>query len=167
MTTHVQEAAAGVAAAIERFSTPESAQMTLTVGVELTEGFKMDVDIRKHRITVDEPKGIGGTDQGPNPVELVLAALTTCQAITYRVWAIQLGIALDSVQVEADGDIDLRGFFGVDDSIRPGFSAVRLRVKLDGPESAERYQQLADAVDSHCPVLDFTGSAIPLERSLV
>ncbi len=166
MTTHVQDAHARVFAAMERFSTAESAQMTLTVGAELTEGFKMDVDIRKHRITVDEPKGIGGTDQGPNPVELALAALATCQAITYRLWAIKLGVALDAVNVEADGDIDLRGFFGIDDTIRAGFSAVRLRVKLDGPESAERYQELADAVDSHCPVLDFTGSAIPVERSL-
>lgn len=167
MTTQIQEAQAGVNALIERFSTPEAAQVTFSVGAELTEGLRMDVDIRKHRITVDEPKALGGTDEGPNPVELVLAALTTCQAITYRVWAMKLGIALDSVHVEADGDIDLRGFFGVDDSVRPGYSAVRLRVKLDGPESAERYAELADAVDGHCPVLDFTGNPVPLERTLV
>jgi uncharacterized OsmC-like protein len=141
--------------------------MTFTVGARLTEGLKMDVDIRKHRITVDEPTALGGTDEGPNPVELVLAALTTCQAITYRVWAMKLGIALKSVNVEADGDIDLRGFFGVDDTVRPGYSAVRLRVKLDGPESPERYQELADAVDGHCPVFDFTGTAVPVERTIV
>ena len=167
MTTQVQEAQAGVNAIIERFSTPEAAQMTFTVGAELIDGLRMDIDIRKHRITVDEPRGLGGTDEGPNPVELVLASLATCQAITYRVWAMKLGVALDSVNVEADGDIDLRGFFGVDDSVRPGFSAVRLRVRLDGPESTARYQELADAVDGHCPVLDFTGSAIPVERTIV
>lgn len=167
MTTQVQEAQAGVNALIQRFSTPETAQMTFTVGAELTESLKMDVDIRQHRITVDEPTALGGTDEGPNPVELVLAALTTCQAITYRVWAMKLGIALESVNVEADGDIDLRGFFGVDDTVRPGYSAVRLRVKLDGPESPERYQELADAVDGHCPVLDFTGTAVPVERTIV
>ena len=88
----------------ERFSNPELAHRTLTVGVELAAGLKVDVDIRKHRLTVDEPKGLGGTDEGPSPVELVLAALTTCQAITYRVWAMKLGIALDAVAVEADGD---------------------------------------------------------------
>ncbi len=167
MPTQLQEAQAGVNAIIERFSTPEAAQMTFTVGAALTEGLRMDVDIRQHRITVDEPKGLGGTDTGPNPVELVLASLTTCQAITYRVWAMKLGIALESVNVEADGDIDLRGFFGVDDTVRPGFSAVRLRVKLDGPESPERYRELAHAVDEHCPVLDFTGTAVPIERTIV
>ena len=167
MTTQVQEAQAGINALIERFSTPETAQMTFTVGAELTEGLKMDLDIRKHRITVDEPTALGGTDQGPNPVELVLAALTTCQAITYRVWAMKLGIALESVHVEAEGDIDLRGFFGVDDTVRPGYTAVRLRVKLDGPESPERYQELADTVDGHCPVFDFAGTAVPVERTIV
>jgi uncharacterized OsmC-like protein len=167
MTTQVQEAQAGVNALIERFSTSDTAQMTFTVGAELTEGLKMDVDIRKHRITVDEPKGLGGTDEGPNPVELMLAAITTCQAITYRVWAMKLGIALDSVNVEADGDIDLRGFFGVDDEIRPGYSAVRLRVKMEGPESAERYAELAEAVDGHCPVLDMTGNTVPVTRTLI
>ena len=167
MTTQLQEAQAGVNAIIDRFSTPEAAQITFTVGVELAEGYKMDVDIRKHRITVDEPKGFGGTDEGPNPVELVLAALTTCQAITYRLWAIKLGIELASVSVEADGDIDLRGLLGIDDSIRSGYSAVRLRVKLDGPESPERYRELADVVDGHCPVLDFANFAIPVERTIV
>jgi hypothetical protein len=40
-----------------------------------------------------------------------------CQAITYRVWAAQFSIKLDKVEISIDGDIDLRGFFGVDDRI--------------------------------------------------
>jgi putative redox protein len=43
--------------------------------------------IRQHAVGIDEPTGIGGTDSGPNPVELVLAALGGCKAITYRFWA--------------------------------------------------------------------------------
>jgi uncharacterized OsmC-like protein len=167
MNAQLQEAKAGIDALVHRFSSPESSQMTFTVGAELSAGLRMDVDIRNHRITVDEPKALGGTDEGPNPVELMLAALTTCQAITYRVWAAKLGIALDSVNVEADGSIDLRGFFGVDDEVRPGYSAIKLRVQLHGPESAERYQQLADTVDRHCPVYDIAGAPVPISRALV
>lgn len=154
-------------ALVERFSDPEAAQVTLRVRAGLTDGLRMNVDIRKHRLTVDEPKAFGGTDEGPNPIELVLAALTTCQAITYRVWADKLGIALDAVDVQAEGDIDLRGFLGIGDGIRAGYSAVRLTVTLDGPESSARYRELAEAVDGHCPVLDFAGNAIPVERTLI
>jgi uncharacterized OsmC-like protein len=152
----------------DRFATDEKALRTLTVGVVLGTGLRVDVDIRKHRITVDEPKGIGGTDEGPSPVELLLASLTACQAITYRVWAMKLGIALDTVAVEADGDMDLRGFLGGGgDGIPAGFSALRLRVRLDGPDSPARYRELADAVDRHCPVLDFAETRVPVERRLV
>jgi hypothetical protein len=53
------------------------------------------------------------TDTGPNPVEAVLAALATCQEITYRAYATTLGIPLESVSVTLEGSLDLRGFFAV------------------------------------------------------
>ena len=66
----------------------------------------------------------------------------------------------------AEGDLDVRGFFGFDESVRPGFTAVRLKVTPIGPESAARYQQFADAVDAHCPVLDLFSHATPVERTI-
>jgi uncharacterized OsmC-like protein len=88
-------------------------------------------------------------------------------AITYRVWAAQLGIKLDKVEIGIDGDIDLRGFFGIDDRIRAGFNAVRINVSLSGPKHATRYEELAAAVDAHCPVLDLFRNPVPVERKLV
>lgn len=82
-----------------------------------------------------------------------LASLGSCPAITYQFWAEQLGIGFDTLSVRVEGDLDIRGFFGFDDSVRPGFSAVPLEVTVTGPESPERYQDLVAAVDQHCPVL--------------
>src|SRR6201982_3611666 len=70
-----------------------------------------------HKFTVDEPETLGGANAAANPVEYALAALGSCQAITYRVWAAQLGVKLDKVDIGIDGDIDLRGFLGIDDHI--------------------------------------------------
>jgi uncharacterized OsmC-like protein len=120
-----------------------------------------------HAFAVDEPETLGGTNVAANPVEYALASLGSCQAITYQVWAAHLGIRLDKVKIDIDGDIDLRGFFGIDDSVRPGFDAVRIRVSLSGPESAARYQELAAAVDAHCPVLDLFRNPVPVQRELV
>src|SRR3954471_8503904 len=109
---------------------------------------------REHTIEVDEPGVLAGGDAHANPVEYALASLASCQAITYRFWAAKLGIQLDGLEVAAEGDLDLQGFFGLDATTRPGFTGIRLEVTPLGPESAERYRELADAVDAHCPVLD-------------
>jgi uncharacterized OsmC-like protein len=99
-------------------------------------------------------------------VELALASLGSCQAITYRFWAAKLGIQLDGLEVSAEGDLDLHGFFGLDDQRRAGFSQVRLDITPIGPEPAERYRELADAVDAHCPVLDLFVNPTVVERRL-
>ena len=69
--------------------------------------------------------------------------------------------------VEAEGSIDLLGFFGIDDHVRPGYDGVQLKVSLSGPESPEHYHELADAVDAHCPVLDNLRNPVPVSRTLV
>jgi uncharacterized OsmC-like protein len=128
-----------------------------------------EVDIRTgaHSFKVDEPPALGGADVAANPVQYALASLGSCQAITYRIWATHLGIELDSVTVRVEGDLDLRGFFGTDDSVRPGFTAVRVEVAVTGPETEARYAELAAAVDEHCPVLDLFKNPVPVTRAIV
>ena len=104
---------------------------------------------------------------GTSNVNMVIVGDSADAAITYRVWAAQLGIKLDKVEIGIDRDIDLRGFFGIDDRIRAGFNAVRINVSLSGPEHATRYEELAAAVDAHCPVLDLFRNPVPVERKLV
>ena len=79
---------------------PESAVMTFESDSRLQDGLRSEAAMRDHRLVVDEPQALGGTDAGPNPVELILAALGTCQEITYRAYATALGIPLDSVAVK-------------------------------------------------------------------
>jgi uncharacterized OsmC-like protein len=146
---------------------PARAAITMTVGSDCPEAFRCETPIRKHPLVIDEPKRLGGSDEGPSPVELALAALASCQAITYRVWAHRMGIALERVHVEASGDIDLRGFFGTEEGVRSGYGALRVRVVCEGPEPAERYRELAEAVDRHCPLLDMYTTPVPVERVLV
>ena len=120
---------------------------------------------RDHAIEVDEPEVLAGADAHANPVEYALASLASCQAITYRFWAAKLGIQLDGIEVAAEGDLDLHGFFGLDGT-RPGFTGIRLDVTPLGPEPPERYRELADAVDAHCPVLDLFANPTAVERRL-
>ena len=147
---------------------PRQAQATFEAHHTLVGPCEVTVKVGSgHEFRVDEPEALGGANVAANPVEYALAALGSCQAITYRVWAAQLGLRLDKVEIGIDGDIDLRGFFGVDDRIRAGFNAVRIRVSLAGPEDPARYVELAAAVDAHCPVLDLFRNPVPVERTLL
>jgi len=141
-------------------------RLTLGTTGAIHEGVRCTAGVRQHELVVDEPAGLGGTDTGPNPVELVLAALGTCQAITYRIWAALMDIKLDDVRFETEGDLDIAGLLGLREGVRPGFGAIRHRVVLIGPETEERYRELMAAVDEHCPVLDIVANPTPVERTL-
>jgi len=145
---------------------PANAHATFAASGSLTGPTEVSLHARGHSITVDEPAALGGEDRGANPVEHALIALASCQAVTYRFWAAQLGIELEGLDIDAEGDLDVRGFFGFDPHTRPGFTSVRLTVTAIGPESEDRYRQLADAVDAHCPVLDLFSHPTPVQRTL-
>lgn len=119
-----------------------------------------------HRIVVDEPAALAGDDVAASPVEYALAALISCQVVVYRLYAQALGITLLDVAIEAEGDLDARRLFGIDETVRAGFSEVRLVVTLTGPESAERYDYLREVVDAHCPVLDLFQNPTPVSVSV-
>ncbi|MGV9818084.1 OsmC family protein [Nocardia xishanensis] len=125
------------------------------------------IALGQYTIRVDEPPALGGAGAAPNPVEVYLASLIACQVVTYRFWAQRLDITVDDIAVAAEGDLDVRGFFGLDDTVRPGFQAVRVTVRITGPETAERYAELQRTVDAHCPVLDLSTAATPVETTLV
>ena len=145
---------------------PANGQFSFTVEGGLTGPTEVRLRARGHEITVDEPPVLGGSDRGANPVEHALIALASCQAISYSFWAAKLGIELEGIDVVTEGDLDLRGFLGLDDRVRAGFTGVRIKVTPVGPESPERYQELADAVDAHCPVLDLFSHETPVERTI-
>ncbi len=62
--------------------TPDSARVSFQSSSRLQSGFRSEVSIRQHALVVDEPTALGGSDSGPNPIEMLLAALGACQEIT-------------------------------------------------------------------------------------
>lgn len=123
---------------------------------------EMDIRTGEHTFKVDEPVTLGGTDVGPSPFQYALGALASCLGITYCYWGAQLGISFDKLTVRVEGDADIRGFLGFEDTVRPGFSAVRASVSVTGPESDERYAELAAAAERHCPMLDVFRNPVPV-----
>ena len=92
----------------------------------------------------DEPAILAGNDAGANPVEHLLHALASCLTTSMVAHAAVRGIAIDELESELEGDIDLNGFLGLNDDIPKGYTEIRAKfcVKAD-PKDVERIKRLA------------------------
>jgi hypothetical protein len=123
-----------ISAADRKFrSDAARAQATFTSTSRLGTGFRSEVRLREHSLTVDEPHGIGGSDAGPTPIELVLAALGTCQEITYRAFATALG---NNAKASTLGSL-----FGFVTQLGPG-EASTITIGLDNATQQEERCQM-------------------------
>ncbi|MBS0237990.1 MAG: OsmC family protein [Proteobacteria bacterium] len=134
---------------------PGAAKVVFRASTELGEGMHCTSKIREFpAMSIDEPPELGGMDRGPNPVEVVLAALGTCQEIVYRAYGAVMGIPLESVKCDVRGHLDLRGLFAMDPSVRAGFQKIMFETKIRSSASPEAMAKLVQVVETHCPVLN-------------
>ena len=64
--------------------------------------FTHDVDVRSHRMVVDEPRNEGGEDDGPSPQEMLAVSLASCTAVTMEMYAKHKGWDVGTIEVECD-----------------------------------------------------------------
>jgi uncharacterized OsmC-like protein len=92
----------------------------------------------------DEPPALGGTDEGANPVEHLLNALAACVTTTIVAHAAVRGIEIEHLESQIEGDIDLRGFLGLDEKVPKGFQNIRVRFKVKtDPKNIDKLNELA------------------------
>jgi uncharacterized OsmC-like protein len=119
------------------------------------------------RICVDEPLELCGTNQHPNPQETLFAALNACMMVGYVALCALEGIELDELRIETEGDIDLRGFLGLDPTVRPGYEQIRYTVCIKGNGTPEQFGRIHQAVMATSPNYFNLANAIPLRSRLV
>lgn len=128
-------------------------------------GLQVNSTIRKHNLRIDEPKELGGTDQGPNPVEIVLAALGACQQIVIKFYAEKLGVQIDSVDTHAKGDLDTGGFLGTS-KVRPGFQNITAVTNIKASGDPKQVAELLRIAEERCPVLDILRNGVPVKATI-
>jgi len=106
---------------------------------------------RRFRFVSDEPPELFGIDTGPNPQEYLLGALGACMMTGFVANAALRGIRLDSLEIEIDGRLDLRGFLAIDPSVAPGYETLRYRIHVRGDASREQFAELHEAVRATSP----------------
>src|SRR3990170_2525264 len=145
---------------------PSIGQGTATTTVRVRSGVTCDIQDGPWKLVADEMPGDGGAGLGPDPGVLGRAALGSCLAIGYVMWSAYLGIPLDSVEVDVEADYDASGMFGVDDSVPPGWGALRYTARISSPAGEERVRELVEYADRHSSLLDGFRRAVPVSGRL-
>src|ERR687887_939137 len=116
---------------------PEKAQITLTArGSDADGPITCSVDIGRMLYEAQAHPGVGGPGTGACSGDLLLGALAACAQLTCQMVATAMGLDVRSIEVVADGDLDLRGTLGLDREVGAGFHAIRVRFELDAPNAS-------------------------------
>ncbi|HLC30954.1 MAG TPA: OsmC family protein [Dehalococcoidia bacterium] len=105
------------------------------------------------KIVGDHPQELLGTNRGPTSVELLLAALGHCLASGWATYGAPMGIPIERLRVEVEGDIDLQGMLALPEpgAVPPGFQEIRATYYVKSPAEREQLEQLAKVSEDLSP----------------
>ncbi|NIJ19529.1 putative OsmC-like protein [Sphingomonas naasensis] len=106
---------------------------------------------RDFEVRADEPEQLLGQNQAPNPQELLMSAANACMTVGYVAGAAMHGITLDKLEIETSGQLDLRGFLGLDPSVPPGYDQIDYVVRIAGNGTREQFEEIHRAVMATSP----------------
>ncbi|RQG93341.1 OsmC family protein [Natrarchaeobius chitinivorans] len=133
------------------------------VSAESESETKTVVEARDFEYVVDEPPSLGGTDDGPNPVEYLLGGWAGCLNVVVHTVADERGIDIDGVDIDVEGDLDPRKLLQDADGVRAGFQDLRVTIELESNADEDELDALTAAVEERCPVGDNIGNSTPTD----
>lgn len=122
--------------------------------VENVSGLKVSCKSRDFEFILDEPKNLGGTDTGMNPVEALLNSLGACKVIVAKSFARLHKIKLKSIRIELEGELDPDGFMGKNPNAKIGFSKITTNFFIEADNTDEEIANFVDFINRTCPVAD-------------
>lgn len=137
-----------------------------TITADLVEGFRVEINNGRHQWTADEPVDLGGSDEGPNPYELLLGALAACTNITVAMYARRKEWALDSISVRYEFDrVHADDCESCDDDATGFIERVSSEIFVEGDFTDEQRERLLQ-VAQRCPVHKTLDRGVHFEESI-
>lgn len=112
--------------------------------------------------TNGEPPVLLGHNEGANPVEFLLHALAGCVTTTFVLHAMARGIEVRELSTELEGEIDVQGLLGLDESVSPGYEQIRIRMHVEADCSDKELDDLLAYTQRHSPVCNTVCRPVPV-----
>lgn len=131
-----------------------------TVSAQLDAGTQVTLDDGRHIWVADEPEQAGGTDQGPNPYELLLGSLAACVCITVSLYCQHKGWKLEGVSARFEHDRVHADDCEECEQATSGFvDRITGHVTVEG-DFDDRQRRRLEQVAVRCPVHKTLGNAM-------
>jgi uncharacterized OsmC-like protein len=121
---------------------------------------------RRFAVACDEPIELCGENSAANPQELLMSALNACMMVGYVAGCAVRGIVLESLSIETSGELDLRGFLGIDDDVKPGYDAIKVKIAIKGDGTEAQFREIHRIVLKTSPNYFNVSRPIPVEATL-
>lgn len=100
----------------------------------------------------DEPAIFLGKDQAPNPVEYLLQAITACVTTSIVFHAAARGITINVLESHVEGELDVRGFLGIDESVPRGYQKITMKFKIKADVPDDQLEEIIQIGKTYSPV---------------
>lgn len=127
------------------------------------DNFKIETRSRQHIAIVDQPPAGGGTDAGPTPLEYLFISLGGCIVTIGNIIAKQRRLPVRKIEAHVEGELDTDVLMGKSTAVRPGFSSIKIQVKVDADMTKEEKEAFIHDVDARCPISDNVLNGTPIE----
>lgn len=145
---------------------PEQAKFQFSVKTQWEDGTITRTVARDWEIYADEPEALGGKDSAVDPVEYLLASLTSCVSIGLVTQAARRGVDFEDFEIEVTGDLDLRGYLGLDDNVRPGYTNLDYTIRVKSDADREVLEEIVQVAEENSPMYDNIQNGVPITSRL-
>ena len=126
---------------------------------------RQDIVVGPHSLIADEPTAVGGNDRGPNPYDLLLAALGSCASMTLSLYAHRKGWPLDGVTVRLKHSKIHAADCSNCEARESMLDRIECEIALTGPLTVEQRERLIE-IAARCPVHRTLTSKIDIRTRL-
>ncbi|MBI2259428.1 MAG: OsmC family protein [Flavobacteriia bacterium] len=123
--------------------------------------------VRNFTFEIDEPNQLLGLNTNPTPQEYLMAGVAGCMAVTFVAGATLLGITIESLKIEIEGQLDLCGFLGLESTQPTGFKEFTCNIHVNGNGTKEQYEVLRNRVMNHSPNFSSLVSGVKMNPEII
>lgn len=136
-------------------SDPASSLITLRAqGAQSDSPVACSIEVGHKLLDAQAHSGVGGAGTAACSGDLLLGALAACAQLTCQLVATAMGIPVEHIRVDVEGEMDLRGTLGISKDVPVGFQNIHARFEINAPQATpEQLAALQEKTEQYCVVM--------------